>query len=224
MSINDAITSIGTLVSIAAVVVGALYFIIIKNPGKPSTRVLIIISAITTVIIVGIIGTAVFISASTTITINGKKTFSIPGFPAATEFPTSTPSPTPTPKVIPKNLNIVCLNCSSDYAYSLKLNTIEIDYSNQQTITKFTIIDTGVSNCNVQFDKLEFQDESGTIFAAQNVKQPLGSIATGNPLIVNSVFNLSPQPNIHYLLSITLDCVTGFLNPLNYKTQDFVFD
>src|SRR5205085_232088 len=67
MSISDAITSIGTLVTIAAVVVGALLYIITKKPGKPGTKVLIIISAITTAIIVGIVGTAVFISASTTI-------------------------------------------------------------------------------------------------------------------------------------------------------------
>jgi hypothetical protein len=150
------------------------------------------------------------------------QTFSGP--PAATEPPTATFSQAPTPKVIPKNLNIVCLNCSSDYAYSLKLNTIEIDYSNQQTITKFAIIDTGGSNCKVQFDRLEFKDESGPIFAVQNVGQTLGSIAIGNPLIVNSIFNLLPRPNLHYLLSITFDCVTGFLNPLNYQTQDFIFN
>src|SRR5260370_4615208 len=128
MSINDAITSIGTLVTIAAVVVGALYYIIIKNPGKPSTKVLISISAITTVIIVGIIGTAVFISASTTITINGQKTFSIPGFPAATEFPTFTPSSTPTlpPRVIPENLTLTCI---SSCDFNPTLNTITLDFS-----------------------------------------------------------------------------------------------
>ena len=139
--------------------------------------------------------------------------------PTATPSPTSTPIPVPTPKVIPENLNIVCLNCNRFFAYSLKLNTIEIDYANQQTITKFTITDIGSDSCTVLFRKLEFQNESGTIFVAQNVGQAIGDIATGNPLIVNSKFDLLPRSNIHYLLSITLDCA----DHLSYKTQDFVF-
>ncbi|GAC1585206.1 MAG: hypothetical protein NVS4B1_27140 [Ktedonobacteraceae bacterium] len=106
-------------------------------------------------------------------------------------------------------------------AYSLKLDSIEIDSANQQTIVKFTIIDIGSWGCDVVFDKLEFQDDSGTIFKAQNVGQVLGNLATGNPLIVNSIFSLRPQSNIHYLLSTTLHCV---YNALDYKTQDFVFN
>jgi hypothetical protein len=153
-------------------------------------------------------------------------TSEIPTVPPATPSPTLTPSPTPTlsptptPKVIPENLNIVCLNCTSINAYSLKLNTITIDYSNHQTITKFTIVATGSDPCNVLFRKLEFQDESGTIFAAQNVGQFIENIATGNPLIVNSTFDLLPRPNIHYLLSISLNCTSH----LDFKTQDFVFN
>ena len=57
----------------------------------------------------------------------------IAGTTPTSEIPTVPPAtliPVPTPKVIPENLNIVCLNCNRFFAYSLKLNTIEIDYSN----------------------------------------------------------------------------------------------
>jgi hypothetical protein len=133
MSISDVITSIGTLVTIAAVIVGTLLYIITKQAGKPNAKVLIIISTITTVIIIGIVGTAVFISASTTITINGHKTVSIPGFSAATEPPTATPSPTPTPQVIHINQIMTCTDCSpSGYNFSLIVRDATIDPAKQQ--------------------------------------------------------------------------------------------
>ncbi len=142
------------------------------------------------------------------------------GTPTAIAPPTATPSPTPPPKVIPENLNIDCLNCGGNYALTVKLNTITIDYSQQQTTLKFTIKNTGNVSCNVQILTIEFQNENGTISKAQNEGQYIANIDVGNPFIVKSIFDLLPRPNVHYLLNTSLRCENG----LGYKTQDFVFN
>lgn len=135
--------------------------------------------------------------------------------------PTATASPTPTPKVISENLNIPCLSCQGgDYALTLKINTITIDYSNQQTIMKYTLTNIGTVSCTVIFDKLEFQDDNGTIFKAQNVGQSIVDIAVENRFIASSTFDLLPRPNTHYLLTTSIVCT----NRIDFKNQDFVFN
>ncbi len=135
--------------------------------------------------------------------------------------PPATLTPTPTPKIIPENRNIPCLNCQGgNYALTLKVSTITIDYANQQTIMKYTLTNIGTVGCTVIFDKLEFQDDNGTIFKAQNVGQSIVDIAVTNSFIASSTFDLIPQPNTHYLLTTSIDCT----NRIDFKNQDFVFN
>src|SRR5207302_1601156 len=113
----------------------------------------------------------------------------------------TTPTQTPTSKVIPENLNIACIDCQGgNYALTLKVNTITIDYANKQTIMKYTLTNIGTVSCTIIFNKLEFQDDNGTLFKAQNVGQSIVNIAVGNPFIASSTFDLLPRPNTHYLL------------------------
>ena len=142
------------------------------------------------------------------------------GTTPTSEIPTA-PPPTPTPKIIPENITIPCLTCQGgNYALTLKLNTITIDYANQQTIMKYTLTNIGTVSCTVIFDKLEFQDDNGTIFKAQNVGQSIVNIAVTNSFIASSTFDLVPRPNTHYLLTTSIACT----NRIDFKNQDFVFN
>jgi heme/copper-type cytochrome/quinol oxidase subunit 2 len=220
MSISDAITSIGTLVTISTVVVGALLYIITrKKPGQPSTKVLIIISAITTAIIVGIVGTAVFISASTTITINGQKNVSIPGFPAATEAPTATPSPTPTlsptptPISITKNLDIPCPACS--YKLDIKLTTIVIDTTKQKSNWNFTLTDNG--DPNSFYLSLVLEDNTGQKYQGGGLASTdRWNMSSGQSIQTYATFDVVHGTN--YLLNITLSGGLDF-----YQTETITF-
>ena len=171
------------------------------------------------VAIVVFIGAGVFFSTSTTII---PHTPTNPFISNATDTPTAPPpSPIPTPKVISENLNIPCVSCQGgNYALTLKINTITIDYANQQTIMKYTLTNIGTVSCTVIFNTLEFQDDNGTLFKAQNVGQSIVDIAVGNPFIASSTFDLVPRPNTHYLLNTSIDCT----DRIDYKTQDFVFN
>ncbi len=62
MSLNDVISIIGTLVSIAVPVVGALIYILTRKPDK---KVIFIVSIVTVVVIVCVLGIAEVISGAT---------------------------------------------------------------------------------------------------------------------------------------------------------------
>ena len=90
---------------------------------------------IITIALIVIVGAGVFFTTSATIVPHPPTNPFVSNateLPTATSIPTATPIPTPTPKIIPENLNIPCLSCQGgDYALTLKITTITIDYSNQ---------------------------------------------------------------------------------------------
>jgi len=214
---NNFNTYIGIISGVFSIVLALLAIADRKSINK---RGLLII----TIALIIIIGAGVFFSTSTTIIPHPPRNPFVSNAtepPTATSIPTATPSPTPTPKVIPENINIPCLSCQGgNYALTLKLNTITIDYANQQTIMKYTLTNIGTVSCTVIFDKLEFQDDNGTIFKAQNAGQSIVDIAVTNSFIASSTFDLVPRPNTHYLLTTSIVCT----NRIDFQNQDFVFN
>jgi hypothetical protein len=95
MTINNVVGLFAALIGSTATLLGAWAYIRSQHPprGKMIRAALAI-----TVIMIGILGTAVIISRATTITVNGQKTIPVPYFlaPATTPTPSSTSLPTPT--------------------------------------------------------------------------------------------------------------------------------
>ena len=104
MTINNVVGLFAALIGSTATLLGAWAYIRSQHPprGKMIRAALAI-----TVIMIGILGTAVIISRATTITVNGKDTLPIPAFlapaPTSTSTPTLTPNSIslPTPKAVP---------------------------------------------------------------------------------------------------------------------------
>lgn len=158
MSTTDSLALIGEIVVVIVPLAGLIWYII----NHRSEWKKIFLAGVATVLIMAALLAGVNVAASQLSQSTPSSTPS-PGTPALTPTPASSPIPTPSPTppliTITKNLDIPCIACG--YKLDIKLTTIVIDTTKQESTWNFTLTNNGNPIESLFFSTLVLEDNTG---------------------------------------------------------------